>query len=98
MKFTCRYCKDFLGVHLLKVKSYSSALGNGVCKPCHNERSRNTQLEARIDKNPENYVQCNDCDSYTYKYTSNGNSVNNWKKKVVTKCRHCLGSNIEDVI
>jgi len=97
VRFFCRTCKEYNDLDLVVKGSISIIDESSKCKPCHNEYKRNIEMLNRVDKNPQNYFQCNDCDQYMYKFTSTGNTLNDWIKTRHTNCKHCNGTNLENI-
>ena len=60
----CKSCYEYFPPEKM-AKNRLNKEGNwyyrGSCKSCHNERNKHDQKEKALDKNPENYMQCDEC-------------------------------------
>ena len=66
----------------------------GRCKNCHNEMNRALRDKEKVERNPELYRDCNDCDRVFYRYRK-GKHVNNQE---ITICTYCKSDNTQAVI
>lgn len=74
--------------------------GTGKCKPCHSEYSRNKMVLNKANKNPGQYVSCEDCDMTFSKYV--GRTKLDGTKQELKNCPYCNSENFypycEDII
>ena len=93
--FTCYYCKELKPDDLAK-KGTITGINTGKCKKCHNSYVSNREIRRRVEKKPQDYFQCDDCDRYMNVFR-NVNSIYK-KREMITECKFCKSRNIDDVI
>lgn len=69
---------------------------SGRCRKCHSEINKFIAQQKAINRSPQNYLQCDDCDSYFYKYVHSSCSA--YKQRTIrTECVKCSSKNISEV-
>lgn len=91
-KFLCRQCHLEKPIEECRETTYGKLRGNGQCKKCHSEYVKLKAMRDRVERNPERYNECLDCDRYFSKYSS-GNAVS-----FVTTCKFCYSQNTVAVL
>lgn len=88
--FTCRKCNgsDFT-VDQMKKEPFLFSNNRGICKPCISKYETHEQFIRKANKNPENYLTCEDCDRMFSK------NLQGRFKKLRTECPFCKSENIE---
>lgn len=89
MNLKCRTCKrENLSVEEIKVEKRTFVNGNGVCKKCACEYEKSRRFITKANRNPEDYLTCDDCDAIFSKY-----SVGR-KRQLRVDCAFCKSENI----
>lgn len=89
-KFNCRKCKQSLDIDMARKGIPISSTGNGECKPCHNEHAKLYMMRKSAERNPHNYMDCDDCDRTFSKRSAN--------KVLRDKCPFCDSNNIGEYV
>lgn len=88
--FTCRTCRNTnFAISDMKKEPYLTANNRGVCKACYSKNETCKIMIARAERNPENYLTCDDCDGIMKNMT--GGRYN----RLRVDCRFCKSENLE---
>jgi len=87
--FSCRNCKkdDFTAEQMRKEKFLFSR-NRGICKKCASINSSASELMRRAERNPEQYLMCDDCDRIMKNKTGGRYNI------LRINCRYCKSENI----
>lgn len=101
--YSCRSCsgQEFTADQMRKEK-YLHVNKRGICKPCSTEYEKHRQMLVKANRNPENYLTCNDCDRIfanrnVGNYTGNNQYIK-WDEKkfqLRTDCPFCKSEDID---
>jgi hypothetical protein len=86
----CRSCNksNFLSFQMKKEKGI---VNKGICLTCASEAEKYRLMRIKVDSNPAEYIQCNDCDRY-FKKSKAGRS-----SRIRVECLYCSSKNIESL-
>lgn len=95
--FSCRSCnKTDFTVEQMKKEKYLFYKNRGICKPCvSNYNAANTRL-TKANRNPRNFLSCDDCDNIFSKYQV-GTPLTKERvfQKLKIDCPFCKSENID---
>ena len=100
--YSCRSCSGIqFTAQEMKKEKYLHSKKRGICKPCATEYERNQRILRMANKDPDNYLNCSDCDrTFSTRNTGNYSGNNQYIKWDVKKiqlridCPFCKSENI----
>lgn len=94
MTFSCRVCpRPNLTIKDMKPEKFLLHNGRGICAPCNREYEKVRLSLRKAEKDPDNFLTCDDCDRIFKKHKSGGPDKYG-QQKLRTNCPCCGSDNI----
>lgn len=92
--FTCRECKSSeFNLDQMKKERRLVPTNRGICKPCATNYEKHQRFIRKSEKDPDNYMACDDCDRIFSKYSAT--NLVNGNKRLNIDCPFCKSENID---
>lgn len=94
-EFYCTAC--FKNKPLAEVgRNYTPAKNTAECRKCKSEMNMFREIRNKVELNPENYLECNNCDLYFSIF--DGSRKNVYGNRILrTSCFHCGSHDIHRI-